>query len=620
VWFSILSEKAEATLDESSYLEFRGRALQASSAIFKDKKGVSTFLSMLDEVNDLVTSHLSSSLSHFQNEHLFNELHRSLSNDPYGLWRLLSPLFRQILSVEIRAETAAFLRQQFSLLAKLGIDRKDLLSECYSDYFQSEFVISAEASCQRIRDPLYWSLITDIRALLKPVVDNFIVDLSFCKHGPGAVSDPCIKDPYGKYCNMAFDARLGYLIRKNDGGLMSDFSPYPLSGVCSRSSRVIYVPKTWKKLRGISAEPVELMYFQQGVYRSIETSIRKTLFSQVINLRDQNASRMLALSGSKYNNLVTIDLSSASDSVTLQLVKDVFGSSSLTRWLLATRSTHTVIDGVSIELSKFAPMGSACCFPVECLIFAAVTLATAHRRSRGRRLNLSDFQIFGDDIICPASISEDLIENLTLLGFSVNKDKTFLAGDFRESCGMDAWRGCDITPLKLRDISLDLSGGRRCSYENFSRFVSYLNSLFDRGYLKTRRFLLNKFFSMKANDMLSCKELTYFSNKLPSGLSSFNDDNPHLPPVSLRGLQRSGLSGHGWRPKVRLSSPDETLSGDMVRYHDTLMTMSQRKDTPVKYDLEFFKGCLSEAPSNYSKPLMVPKKCIFDVEKLICTS
>jgi hypothetical protein len=55
--------------------------------------------------------------------------------------------------------------------------------------------------------------------------------------------------------------------------------------------------------------------------------------------------------------------------------------------------------------------------------------------------------VFGDDIIVPIDSRELLFDALEILDFKVNVHKSFWTGKFRESCGVDAFAGVDVTPV-----------------------------------------------------------------------------------------------------------------------------------------------------------------------------
>ena len=619
MWFGIVAEKASVVLDESSFHSFRGRLLTQPAAILSRQEGFSSFLVMLDEVDDAITSIISSDSSQFKAAMLYEELHHILTEWSPSLWRCLSPLFKVILSNNLDQDSVRFLRQLSNLLSKIHIARPDLLADSFSEYLYSEELSFAETSVQSAGSVEYRDMISRIRGVLKPVIDHFNMDQPLTKHGPGAVSIPKVKSRVEKYQHMSYDSRIDYmLLHEPSKERMVDYSPFPLCEQ-DRTSRVVFVPKTWKKLRGISAEPVGLQYFQQAVMSGIQRAIRKSDLSCIINLHDQDTSRRLALNGSSNGRLATIDLSSASDSVTLRLVKDIFGNSNLCRWLLATRSTHTLLDTQCLEIFKFAPMGSACCFPVECLVFAAISLASAAKHFGSHSVNYRDFRVYGDDIICPARMAQGIMDDLTLMGFTVNSEKSYISGDYRESCGMDAWRGLDVTPLKLKDFSFDFNGSSPLSYEHHSRIVSYLNFLYYHGYKSLRSFFLKKFLKASIHAKRSkfrVEQSLLFGDGARGTIASVMPDNFHLKRKPIKGLYRSGFELLTWQPRYdKLSEQDESLANEVDYFEWLLSSRTRATDTVISYDLEYFRSLDSkESASIHSKPKMVPTLKIKDVE------
>jgi hypothetical protein len=107
-------------------------------------------------------------------------------------------------------------------------------------------------------------------------------------------------------------------------------------------------------------------------------------------------------------------------------------------------------------------MGNGFCFPLETLIFASLAYAV------GVETGDRDFSVYGDDIIVRQRSALYLIEILNYCGFRVNKDKTFVFGPFKESCGADWFNGVDVRayyideiPRKQWDLFKWLNGIRR---------------------------------------------------------------------------------------------------------------------------------------------------------------
>jgi hypothetical protein len=214
-------------------------------------------------------------------------------------------------------------------------------------------------------------------------------------------------------------------------------------------ARVCLVPKDSRGPRVISCEPAALMYVQQGLMRKLYSLLETSHITRgQINFIDQGVNQGLAYQGSLNDNLATIDLSDASDRVSLNLIRRVFPSDWV-ECLEACRSEETILpNGVVVKLNKFAPMGSACCFPVEALVFWACAQATTRLLFGLNR----PVYVYGDDIICDASFARGIMVGLESVGLKVNRNKTYVSGPFRESCGGDFHRGMDVTPIRVRKM------------------------------------------------------------------------------------------------------------------------------------------------------------------------
>jgi len=207
-------------------------------------------------------------------------------------------------------------------------------------------------------------------------------------------------------------------------------------------SRIETVPKDSRSDRVIAVEPLWNMYLQKG----IGGLMRARLKQSNCNLNDQSINQRLALLGSVSNRLATIDLASASDTISRGLVEFLLPES----WLVAMkscRSTQSLTKGGKwIFLQKFSSMGNGYTFELESCIFLALTRAVC------RFLDVadSDVSVYGDDIICPVEAVGLLKETLEFCGFSMNLEKSFIEGPFRESCGKHYFLGRDVTPFYLK--------------------------------------------------------------------------------------------------------------------------------------------------------------------------
>jgi hypothetical protein len=214
------------------------------------------------------------------------------------------------------------------------------------------------------------------------------------------------------------------------------------------------VPKSYKAFRLISKEPVRLVPLQQGMMKLLNLTIeRSRIMRERYTASDgPERNRELAQFGSYDGKIATIDLSAASDSVTWSFVRSALSYLPKTQWLLSTvRSREIDIPILGrVELSSFGGMGNACTFPIEVLVFASIVWEAIALAGGSPAKTI--WRIVGDDIEVDVRYAEAVIARLQYYKFKVNKDKSFLGRGshvFRESCGMHALDGIDVTPYQL---------------------------------------------------------------------------------------------------------------------------------------------------------------------------
>jgi hypothetical protein len=225
-----------------------------------------------------------------------------------------------------------------------------------------------------------------------------------------------------------------------------------------RQSKVSLVPKTSKGPRIISAEAVRLMWAQLGIDSLIRERISEHSYCRnSIPFDDQTVNAELALASSVSGVNATIDLSEASDRVSLRLIRNLFPTSWYRAIEESRSGTTRLPSGDTIVLSKVAPMGNGYCFSVESLVFWAISAATIANTMEESYTSEDDLEwacqnvhVYGDDIVLPAQYAVKVMSSLELYGFRINRDKSFWTGPFRESCGTDAFAGANITPLKIK--------------------------------------------------------------------------------------------------------------------------------------------------------------------------
>jgi len=317
------------------------------------------------------------------------------------------------------------------------------------------------------------------------------------RHGPGAISDRRVNPSKYQFSNWSEklewcfpSSRFGYPNQRywlqpvdekdNDTRFRGDHVP----------SKLVAVPKTQKGPRLIAAEPVANMWMQQSLLEFLEKSIYKTPLQNCIAFRDQSLSGKLALESSLTRSHATIDLSDASDRLSCHLVERLFRSNrDLLEAFNAVRTDFLHIPEKMgkefprlIELKKFSTQGSALTFPVQTIVYAIVSIGVLIEHSK-KRVNAStikwaskEVRIFGDDIIVPNMIVDKVSEYLKVLGFKVNDTKTFSEGNFRESCGVDGYKGQDVTPAYILEAYHPSRPG------SISSLVECSNNFFKKGF------------------------------------------------------------------------------------------------------------------------------------------
>lgn len=208
-----------------------------------------------------------------------------------------------------------------------------------------------------------------------------------------------------------------------------------------RGNRFTTVPKDATKRRGICIEPSINVSLQLAVGRVMKERLR----SINIDLLDgQQMHRSLAAAASLDGERATIDLSNASDTVAYSLVKLLLPRD----WfelLDSLRSPETYINGRWWKLSKFSSMGNGFTFELETLIFCAIMHGVGGNPGK-------DCFAYGDDLIVPRHLIEDLLPCLSYFGFTPNKRKTYVSGHFRESCGGDYFNGKAVRPHYIKEL------------------------------------------------------------------------------------------------------------------------------------------------------------------------
>jgi hypothetical protein len=201
---------------------------------------------------------------------------------------------------------------------------------------------------------------------------------------------------------------------------------------------VEFVPKNAKTDRSIVKEP--------SLNTMIQLALGDFMASRLhvfgIDIRNQEINKSLAKEGSLTGELSTLDLSSASDTISEEIVHELLPL----EWAFMLNSCRTdkvLLDGQTVRLEKFSSMGNGYTFPLETLIFWALASSAAEDGFAS---------VYGDDIVVGTHSVNRVMRVLEVCGFSINRKKSYWTGSFRESCGGDFLRGIDIRPYYHKHV------------------------------------------------------------------------------------------------------------------------------------------------------------------------
>lgn len=252
-------------------------------------------------------------------------------------------------------------------------------------------------------------------------------------------------------------------------------------------SRMDTVPKDAKTDRTIAVEPRGNMFLQ----KSVGSFFRSRLKRVGVDLDDQGINQSLAFEANLLR-LATLDLKSASDSISLELVYELLPFD-WAYYLDCIRSKQYTMDGKTFKrFEKFSSMGNGFTFELESLIFWALSAAVCEDIAAKpfRPVGVRLCAVYGDDIIVPQEKAWELTCVLNWCGFDINLSKSFYEGNFYESCGRHYFDSVDVTPIyQKKSITSEFEGirfyNRLRRWQQRNRFllddplIQNLNKVFD---------------------------------------------------------------------------------------------------------------------------------------------
>lgn len=297
------------------------------------------------------------------------------------------------------------------------------------------------------------------------ILSNFgqILDLGYT--GPGASRGAKGNDFYTKLfaSPLTYTSNGLYRVYRN---YVENFSPWRDAELLrhfrfGENDRVVsgnvlsFVPKNDETSRCICIEPSLNMFYQLGVKQILESRLKS--FFGIDFERQQFKNRDLAQLASMFDDQwATIDLKSASDSLSLPMIRRLFPSEPLGFLEILRSKTSTLPDGSELPLNMISTMGNGFTFPLQTILFSCFVSAS-HKIAgvplelpRGR--SIGNFGVYGDDIICRTEVLRLVLRCLHLFGFTVNEQKTFYKGPFRESCGGDFFKGHNVRGFYIKRL------------------------------------------------------------------------------------------------------------------------------------------------------------------------
>jgi hypothetical protein len=375
-----------------------------------------------------------------------------------------------------------------------GPYKKSVLAEQFSEFVKVDRELSDIDWFSSDRLPI----LQLARQYVKSVVGDISLDSRKCLPRPGPGATNTHVDKHMRYRPHKLYAQIERVLPFVDGWYSSH--PYDvvaqsdhyaklfMNGIKNEpTSRFKFVPKTAGKARGICIEENEVQFLQQALRRVITDRISVCSHTKRnLALNDQHVNATLAQMASITKTYATIDMSEASDRVSRELVSWLFQDNKPLHDALMALSTRWIEPPEeadwpgNIRTNKFAPMGSALCFPVMTLVHYALCKAIIRLSAvQDRKAKSRKVYVYGDDIIIHSDCYTAVTDWLPRFGMKLNLTKSFHLSHFRESCGIHALHGHDITPVYVKHIPYQQSHGELFSY------LAVEQALFKKGFETT---------------------------------------------------------------------------------------------------------------------------------------
>jgi hypothetical protein len=527
-----------------------------------------------------------------------------IRNYPVFLRRLFAIVMNDSYTAEVQARAFHGIYSLSCAFKKLrGNPDEDRHQEQYDDFVK----VDAEIGAINFEDPELKPYIDSISTQWTSFASDINLDDKECipRPGPGATVGSLPK-------HMRYAPRVWFKQLENVFPMVEWFYTTPWEAVTNSRethrllntieeapySEYLLVPKTYIKWRGICKERNEVQFLQQALRRLLTVHIKRKL-SNYLPLDDQSVHGKRALLASRDREDATIDESEASDRIARILVsKMASGTPELLEALLAVstrkvRKPKWASGSEYISTNKFAPMGSAVCFPVMSLLhfflIRAIILINCNDIGFLERKELCKrVSVYGDDIVLPSAVVHHVYKWLPRFGMKINQTKSFVQSHFRESCGVHAYKGINVTPVYIKYTNLSFTVEAR--EKTLASLIANEATCYNYGWGQTAMFL-RRYIDAK------WKKLPYVSNTSPIVGYLRPPDCSHL--TNFANLNRRSVSKRWDRFmqsfKYRLecwhtAEEEGVIPSDSEAY---LRAFCLNPSRPVRYRWDLRRGLIS---------------------------
>lgn len=446
---------------------------------------------------------------------------------------------------------------------RFSVTDEELANTCLQDFLSFNNAMKMK---ERYELP-YW-ITSHVKSILTHVLRRY--------NGHSYVSN-CTTDD-GSFSNGAcVGARtLADKLRTWDYPNYLDIS-YPIDS-CGESlsydySECVPVPKNYKCYRIIGMEFSRRQYEMFSMRIALIKAIDKRRCN--IDFTNQSQNQVACyLSSINPEQYATIDLSSASDSISMSHIETCFPAK-VWEDVREIRSPKIRVGNKYVTSYIALTSGTNITFPIETLLFWGIATACTEYVSTLTHKTYQKPIVYGDDILCDVAVYDSLVDWLTLMHFSVNVEKSFGSGLYRESCGVEAYNGdeVDIVYYPRKPITK--------TPESFAALCQLQHRLYE--YYQCQRFLVS-----------------YIRDNI-HGMTS------HLPLTACDDLWEPVPFFRKWRAPVAKDDQDITYTDEVLLREGHYVLTRKRPHSPISVcdsnlDMYYYVQYLKFGPM-YASPL-----------------